>query len=323
MVGDEPYAAYSSQDDLPELNSEYLDRIDSESYRNRAAQYSEQLQKDPENEIAAIDLRATYHHAMEDFIALTGAYLQAPEFPVGWIVNYKVGDLRMVAESLNQSAYLWNVHGLGRLNWKILSELIYRPAMNPHIPTEVLSSLVGFWKRCGTRIVSQRASAEYNAYKHGLRLYPSKASLLIEAKDGGKAEFKGGPHGTASFVAAPLNSKGKYFHFVIDRVGNQWDPQLIQYEIQLLATSVDSLLSALRQVATGSDSCDAFIPDEALLESYSNALANASALQELRTSLNSLTISAEHLATRPELLKELNSRYPQAIPEIDQSESND
>src|ERR1700752_2281202 len=54
----------------------------------------------PDHHRAALALRTGYAHGLESFFALLGAAIQAPEWPMAWLLRYDTSELRSFVRKL-------------------------------------------------------------------------------------------------------------------------------------------------------------------------------------------------------------------------------
>ena len=86
-------------------NRRFLEGIDADYWTYQAAAHADRLDAEEreQRQRAAAALRVAYSQGVETLLALIGAFLQVPRYPLGWLVRYNNADLRY-----------WRILGVGR-----------------------------------------------------------------------------------------------------------------------------------------------------------------------------------------------------------------
>ncbi len=200
---------------------------------------------------AGIALRISYSQAMETMFALLASCVQSPSFPVGWMLNYKVSELKAVVKKISQGEPVDTKLDPNFVSWSGLSSLIH--GKNLTSPPELLTCKKHFgiaWTRCATEFTQGRLDSEYNSIKHGLRIRSGGFQLAI-----GKQESIDEPAPRENMVSLGGSAFGSSFlkshrlgkhNFSVSRTSVNWDPQNVAAGLRLLAASIRNVVSFLR-----------------------------------------------------------------------------
>ena len=170
LIENKPYCIWTSDPEGEALR--FLNSYDVEYFRHvfeRARREMENAQEVSADisQHAVTNLRLSYHHALECFIALACAIAQAPSAPYAWLIRYNSPQLYSMAELLLSAKNgLTNFLGLSELTWSTLSKEIYSLY---GLPEEHIDGFAILWSRFARELFTQRNKDEYNALKHGMR----------------------------------------------------------------------------------------------------------------------------------------------------------
>src|SRR5947208_4728517 len=95
LVDERPFCVWEW--DLKERNLDFISALKPDYFRFMAETFAKHWQDGPGHE-AALSVRTLYGHALEAFIALIGAAVQAPDCVPGWLLKYRQEDLQNVAK---------------------------------------------------------------------------------------------------------------------------------------------------------------------------------------------------------------------------------
>lgn len=252
VVDDRPYACWEWN--LRERNLEFLRGIDPSYYTYVAAANSEHLEDEEHGRQAALAIRVAYAQALETLFALLGAMVQAPECVFGWLLAYRNVELESLVRKLSRREAVLN-----RLNieptWESLSSAVHQFSdYDDEKKDWIATGYARAWARFAGEFLNEKASAEYNSIKHGLRTRVGgfQLSYGIE-KVYGKAvppeEMKslgGSKYGTSFYTIEKLG-EGRT-NFRARRVARNWIPDNMAEGLHLLAWSIGNVVCALRIV---------------------------------------------------------------------------
>jgi hypothetical protein len=167
VVDERPYACWEWN--LRERNLEFLRGIDPSYYTYVAEANSEHLEDEEHGRQAALAIRVAYSQALETLFALLGAMVQAPECVFGWLLAYRNVELESFIRKLSQRQAVRN-----RLNieptWESLSAAVHQFCNYDADKKDwIAKGYARAWARFAGEFLNERASAEYNSIKHGLR----------------------------------------------------------------------------------------------------------------------------------------------------------
>jgi hypothetical protein len=256
VVGDRPFCVIDA--DLAGRNREFLNNINPDYFSYIARTHSNNLEGE-HSQLTALTLRITYFHALESFLALLGAAIQAPDCVPGWLHKYWPEDLRKLVLAINREQPVRSKLIRPPLTWRSISESInVFKAENEDNRRQLQEGFAKAWKRFASEFLDPNLRDEYNSIKHGFRVSPGGFHLAIALEhEVGVApppeEFQslgGSKFGTSFFRPEPLDEKG--IHFRIRRYSRNWDPSNMAHAASLLAISIHNVREWLRLV-NGSD----------------------------------------------------------------------
>ena len=255
VVSDKPCCFWYP--DIDKTNLEFINGIDPLYYKYIADVNRKELQS--ESQYAAISTRIAYCHGLETLFSLLCACIQAPDCIVGWLLKYRMNQLRdLVKAIVNQQGAILNKHSLEAVTFENLSDLINQ--FNLENQDEVLrlkQSFASAWQRFAKDFLDDNIIAEYNSMKHGLRVSPGGYSLtaIPEVKpgvpnpSGQMIDFGGSVFGSSFFNCEAIkNRKGSQnsIHFMSKRHSLNWDPEYLLRGLYLISMSLNNILSFLK-----------------------------------------------------------------------------
>jgi len=253
-VNDEPYCIWEVN--ISERNNEFLNGIDTEYF-----DYLLKVHLEAEDEKrAAIALRSTLHHATETLFLLLGAYIQAPNCAYAWIAKCSNTNLREMIQGIS-SGYntLFTKLNIDHVSWDSVAQCVfhcYEPNTEKRERTSKL--FASFWSSIGSDFTSKEDITEYNSIKHGFRIRPGGFTLAmgVEHEYGvspPESEMKvivHSEHGATYFKIDPVDSKKGNRSLRSRKVSINWSIQETVLKIQLVAMSINNVVSALK-IANG------------------------------------------------------------------------
>jgi hypothetical protein len=225
--------------DLADRNLEFL-RGFYVGYLTHVASTERELLASDRSQYAAAAIRVAHGQALETLFAFIAALTQAPACVVGWMLAYQNEELRAVLEDIQR-------RGLGEISRTLMSATPWDQEKQ-----ERLAQRFGtLWSRWSTEFLDERAQTEYNAFKHGMRAQLGGFSIAI-----GREETPGEPAPPESMVGLGSSAFGSAFftaervdsrlHIYPRRTNRNWNPEGMSYGLELLAMSIQNVVSYLR-----------------------------------------------------------------------------
>lgn len=255
FVGNRPQVTWAW--DLVERNLRFLQGIDAGYFTHIASTHVGLLESE-DRHFAAAALRVAYGQATETLLALAAAAVQAPQCVVGWMLSYRNDELLDVVRGMmsasdelerDPSVADPSLEGLAE---SVMSATSYEPSKR-----EQLAAGFGrLWRRFAAEFLDEIATSEYNSFKHGMRASLGGFTLSI----GPEAEFGVAPapeamrslggsvFGSAFYRLENLDGR---LHQFPRRTTRNWSPSGMVYGLQLIAMSIQDIVSYLR--ITGGD----------------------------------------------------------------------
>ena len=257
VVDEKPWCVWDW--DIRQLNERFLERFDPSFFDYVATAHLGSLDGE-DKQHAAVALRTSYSHAMETLFAVIGAMLQAPDCVVGWLHKYRNEDLNsLVSKIHSHQAILAKIH-LKEVSWFGLSNAVFSrisiadSGKHQRIRTEFGT----FWSRLAAEFLDEQGSAEYNGFKHGLRLRGGGFQLFVGPEetpgqpcpDEKMAPLGGSTFGSTYYVPTTFNGVPPNIHVV--QHSRNWTPENYAYRLRLISLSLQNILSFLR-IMLGAD----------------------------------------------------------------------
>ena len=254
-----PYACWEW--DVRGRNLEFLRGIDPGYYQYVADANAEHLDDDEHKHNAALAIRMGYSQALETFFALLGALLQAPECAYGWLMRYRVVELRRLVEKVRYEREVLTIHDFARYpSWKKLSDGILQfLGHDDEKKAWITEGFAKAWGRFSGDFLNAKVTDEYNCAKHGLRGRLGGVRLSYGKQDGPSQPTKpeamktigGSDFGSSFFTCEPLQKEGKS-NFRARRLSRNWVPENFINALHLLSMSISNVVSTLR-IVNGED----------------------------------------------------------------------
>ena len=204
----------------------------------------------PNDNHAAMMLRANYSHALETLFALVMASAQAPHCPLGWMLCYSNPELNALVEVVSQYGTYDELLGTSGGGWEKIAELttLHEIGTNHHELTSPATSLL--WKNMARDFLNAKLQLEYNNIKHGLRISPSNYYLAMGFEDSPGVPappermrvMSRSKHGSTFVV--PSRVKVGQFTFKEQRVN--WRPSEFVRRMPFLVASMLNLIAFLK-----------------------------------------------------------------------------
>lgn len=202
---------------------------------------------------AATALRTTYEHALEIFISLLGAAIQAPDCVFGWLSRYKPGDLRLIVRGIMGSKSL-HVRLPGQLTWQSLSSIVHRSLVliDKTKEAEIKTRFASFWECLARNYLDNDQGKEYNCIKHGLRIQPGGFRLAfgLQERPGVPApkermqQIGGSKFGSTTLILERIG-KNK-LDYRVREYSRNWDLASFVGHVRIISMSINNVISFLR-----------------------------------------------------------------------------
>ncbi|MGH2549338.1 MAG: hypothetical protein ACRDHN_08105 [Thermomicrobiales bacterium] len=231
-----------SWDDLSTKDQlQFLQSIDPGYFEYVAGMHVPNL--DTENAIyASIAIRQIHAQAVETFFAVIGSVLQAPDCPAGWILNYRIGDLRGLISSIDNYEPFLNRQGVREGSWKAVVRAIFRFSEDNEVLREHLDASAALWKGLAYHLIHERFDDENSAIKHGLGFNAGEWKMRIRT-EGSNVAFLLQDHqfGTRFPRREKIEGKPRQSYLRFQRVN--WDPKALANRIPLLVASLRDVIN--------------------------------------------------------------------------------
>lgn len=246
--------------DLEGENLNFLGGIDPLYFRHLADVYAAALEG-PERRYAALALRVLYSQALETFLALLVALIQAPLCPLGWMLKYRIEDLTAVLQKLLSGEPLY-AQGDAYPRWELLAATCCPSlagedgvsALREH--ADYAEQFAYLWQTFAAEFLEPDFSDEYNSIKHGLRSGIGGFHLRLEVNPAANIpppppfDPRGSEFGSSFYSQRPIvpaaGERSPRVDFQLAFTARNWDPYNLVRRIHLAALSIRNVVSTLQ-----------------------------------------------------------------------------
>ncbi len=237
MVANRPRCVWEW--DIREFHAGSVKKIDPLYFSFQASTLASELESDNKYR-AACAIRANYWHALESFLALLFATLQAPHATYAWLIEFRPGDLHWLAERLNDGTrFLTGLH-IEPFGWEGVGERLLPNADDQELTRVFHDKVLGAWQRFSREFVDPIHRSEHNTIKHGMRVLSRGHSISIAKADSTDFTSLGGSEHGAQFLLRETLGTSKH-HFRARPQSENWSVEATIEKTNLLATSIQLL----------------------------------------------------------------------------------
>lgn len=238
--------------ELQKKNVEFIKGIDPE-YFAYMAEVNTKFLEGEEKHRAALSLRLSYSHGLETLFALLCSTVQAPDCVVGWMLNYKLSDLRIILEQISLNKDFYTRFRTRPVTWEILSQNIHRfPQYDETKRGWIQKGFADLWRFYASEFRDNSFSQEYNAIKHGLRVKAGGFHLAVGREDvpgvpaspGKMVSLGGSDFGSTYFAKEIVNFSDK-INFRPRRHNRNWSPECLSHDLVMISMSINNVQSFL------------------------------------------------------------------------------
>jgi hypothetical protein len=253
VIYETPFACWDW--DLREKNLEFLEGIDAGYFRYVANLNSDHVE-DNDKHRAAVSLRLAYSHGLEALFALLCSAVQAPQCPIGWVLNYRNMDLLSLVKKISNKEPVYTKFRQTPVTWELLAKHIHSGLGYEEEKRIWIQKGFGrLWTWFASEFADENMTLEYNCIKHGLRARPGGFHLAVGHEDtpGVPAppekmmSLGGSTFGSSYFVKEYVVPKDKC-NFRPRRHSRNWSLHNLANGLVLISMSINNIVSWLRGV---------------------------------------------------------------------------
>lgn len=307
---DEPYCLWDR--DVRARAREFLDGID-HGYFEYLAKQGQSLAADEAHSLhSAAAMRLGYFHGAETLFLLIGALIQAPHAPQAFLSECWPAQLRKLLSRLSVGPELELVcWGPPPLTWDLVARIVCAGSHAEATKVEANASLfAAFWRRLAAEHLDELHVEEHNSLKHGFRVGHYGVSIDmgppgVPTPDESQFTRIGGSRFGTAFTrlepnAGPIDARrGR----AAQRVVVNWSPHSMALALQLIACSINNVVSALKL-------CNGAAPSTVQFRRFTSDAA-FSKPWEAAPALRSVVLPADVVAGRPRTKSELLTEWRQ------------
>lgn len=237
---------------LSKKNIRFLNGVDAKHYNHVVQAHSPYLEGDGKL-YAAAALRIAYAQGLEALFALLCATVQAPKCVIGWMHSYQNEELKKTVKKISSGASIQTVPLFYSANWNSLAKLVHSDLdVNETRSAWIQEGFGSLWTSYATDFLDDSRTREYHALKHGSRPCLGGFHLAF-----GRQPDRNTPAPPEAMQSLGGSEFGSTF-FIEERIGNNklhcrprsvsmnWVPENIIYGIEMIATSIQNVLSFLK-----------------------------------------------------------------------------
>ena len=250
FVGNRPQVTWAW--DLSDRNLSFLRGIDAGYFEHVAVTEGGLIDSDG-SQYAAAALRVAYGQGLETLMALASAAMQAPRCVIGWMLAYRNEDLRTVVEAATRGGVpIERDPSVSNPSFASLAQSVLGSCQwEPEKRNRLAVHFGRLWSRWGAEFLDQRATSEYNSFKHGMRASLGGLHLAIGVEDTygvaarpeAMVSLGGSEFGSTFFCAEDIHTR---LHQYPRRTSRNWSPLAMAHALHLLAMSIENVVSYLR-----------------------------------------------------------------------------
>jgi hypothetical protein len=252
LVNGRPFCYWDTELELS--NKEFIQRFAVDFYNDLSGLYYHHWTSDKDERyrhVISTQVRTSYSQALETFFALLFATLQAPDYVPGWLLEYKVSDLKRMIESIKKYNKIPTKFKIEEFSFNSFAKFIHRFNTGDDQKDKNIKEKFGIlWNRFATDFLKPTTSEGYNSIKHGFRANQGGFYLSIGKEksfgipaDNDKMHTLGGSNYGASFFSKEKLNK---YNYAIEKKHHNWDPLNLIYGLQLLSISLSNIISFLK-----------------------------------------------------------------------------
>lgn len=309
---DEPYCLWDW--DVQARAREFLDGID-HGYFEYLALQGQRLVADPAHGLhSAAAMRLGYFHGAETLFLLIGAFIQAPHAPQAFVSECWPAQLRKLLTRLSVGPELELVcWGPPPMSWDLIARIV---CAGSHVDASKIDENVelfaAFWRRLAAEYLDELQIEEHNSLKHGFRVAHYGVSIDIgppgvQQPDESQFTSLGGSRfGTSYTRLETVPGAGDSRRSRTSRrVVVNWSPQSMALALQLIACSINNVVSALK-LRNGA------APSTVQFRRFTSNAAFTKPW-EVAPAVHSLVLPAEIVVAKPRTKSELLQEWRQRV----------
>src|SRR6266850_13225 len=137
-------------EDLHLQNVEFLKNLDPGYFQFVADSCSDHLDDPtkldkPNRQRAALMLRIVHGQGVETLMALIGALAQSPQFPVGWMLRYRISELEEVIRAVSDEQPFLSLLKPKPVTWNSISALVHNQLPDENQKQSMTAKFASFW----------------------------------------------------------------------------------------------------------------------------------------------------------------------------------
>ena len=257
LIDDRPVVFVQDAD----ANRRFLEGIDTGYWDYQATVHGKEVvEGDAEHRHrAAAALRIAYGQGLETFFALTAALVQAPKYPLGWMMSYQK-ELKSIVQKIQNGRKELLSPLQRKPSWDSVADAVFEFCPG-HVRADASRNFARVWRRFAGEFLEASFEPEYNSLKHGMRAHVGDFSVAMGEESifgqGASPENMktiGGTEYGSTFWMRPRKVQDFQRTFELGKqVSRAWVPEQFIFGLQLIGLSIRNVASRAR-IEAGVDS---------------------------------------------------------------------
>lgn len=250
--------------DIKKLNSDFIKNINTDYYEF-VSDSNEQIidnekSEDKDRIYASLNLRIHYSLALETLFSLIGAFLQAPDCILGWLLKYRNHELESLVKKINEKKQIKTKLPIENISWDSVAKLIlnYFPNEDKNRQESTSKKFSTLLRNFANDFIDEKFKDENNSIKHGFRISRTGgASLQVR-----ESTKEGKPKEGAEWITLMKSDYGSSFYIdekIQDKPNNiriknymrNWNPENFcnaLYMISICIFNIRACLCAINKI---------------------------------------------------------------------------
>lgn len=237
--------------DIKKLNSDFIKAINSDYYEFIAEsnlKIIDDKEADKKDKVyASVNLRIHYSLALETLFALIGALLQATDCIPGWLLKYRISELKSLVKKINKNLPIkTRFSKIEKMSWESVARVIlnYYPNTDNKLKEETIKNYSTLFHNFANDLLNERFQNEYNSIKHAFRIGVGGFSveLVLSTKDEKVLEGAKNIQLTQSDYGATFNYEEKLkkspTNIRLKNLSRNWNPENFYHALRMIGVSI-------------------------------------------------------------------------------------
>lgn len=197
---------------------------------------------------AAMAIKIAYHHSLETFFSLLGAYVQMPNAPYAWMLKYQTFQLKNVVRKIKHGdkTLLHHWHNLEVVNIESIADIIFLYFQPEKEKEKQKHIFIKAWKMLASEFLNEDLEKEYNSIKHGFRVQSGGTTLSIKLDGSEKASIVAHSEHGSRYYALNDNQLMNDINIQTTQKAINWHIESLICLFEITIASIQNIKSAIK-----------------------------------------------------------------------------